>query len=133
MLTAQNEHNLEDFATCFAPDYGSEQPVHPSAAFVGREQVRKNWAAIFAGVPDFQAELLGSAVAGDTGLKETVWAEWHLRGTWRDGTALELRGVTIFEIQGEQIAWARLYMESVQPSNVDIDAQVQNRVQGGEP
>jgi hypothetical protein len=46
--------------------------VHPGRAFVGSQQVRRNWAEVFAGVPDFHAELLRSARQGDTG-----WAEWQ--------------------------------------------------------
>ena len=57
---AINRHDLEAFVACFAPDYRSEQPAHPGRAFTGSEQVRKNWATFFAGVPDLQAELLGS-------------------------------------------------------------------------
>ena len=71
---AQNRHDLDAFVACFDPAYRSEQPVHPDRAFVGREQVRTNWAEVFAGVPDFQAELLRSADQGDT-----WWAEWHWR------------------------------------------------------
>jgi ketosteroid isomerase-like protein len=71
---AQNHHDLDAFVACFHPDYRSEQPVHPDRAFVGSEQARQNWAEVFAGVPDFQAELLRSADEGDTG-----WAEWHCR------------------------------------------------------
>ncbi len=44
---AQNEHSLEAFVECFAPNYQSEQPVHPGRGFGGREQVRKNWSSIF--------------------------------------------------------------------------------------
>jgi ketosteroid isomerase-like protein len=69
---AQNSHDLDAFVACFDPQYRSEQPVHPDRAFVGSEQARKNWAEVFAGVPDFQAELLRLASQGDTG-----WAEWH--------------------------------------------------------
>jgi hypothetical protein len=73
---AQNRHDLDSFVDCFDPAYRSEQPVHPDRAFTGREQVRRNWAAVFDGVPDFQAELLGSAQAGDA-----HWAEWYWHGT----------------------------------------------------
>jgi hypothetical protein len=50
---AQNAHDLDAFVACFDPRYRSEQPVHPDRAFVGSDQVRANWAAVFAGVPDF--------------------------------------------------------------------------------
>jgi hypothetical protein len=106
---AQNSHNLEMFVACFAPDYQSTQPIHPDRAFQGAEQVRKNWTNIFQDVPDFHAELLRSSVDGDT-----VWTEWHWLGTKRDGTPFDVRGVTIMNIQANQILWGRLYMEPVQ-------------------
>jgi ketosteroid isomerase-like protein len=52
---AMNAHDLEAFLACFRDDYESEQPAHPDRAFQGREQVRSNWSAIFAGVPDFRS------------------------------------------------------------------------------
>src|SRR4029453_6816477 len=63
----------------------------PDGAFVGSKQVRRNWAEVFAGLPDFRAELLRSARQGDTG-----WAEWHWHGTRADGTPPDMRGVTTF-------------------------------------
>lgn len=125
MQTAQNHHDLDAFVNCFAPDYRSEQPVHPSVAFAGREQVRKNWAAIFGNVPDLQSALLHWATAG-----ETVWAEWRWHGTRRDGAPFDMRGVTLFGVEQDQIVWARLYMEPVQGADGSIDAQVQQRTQG---
>ena len=50
---AMNAHDLQVFLDCFHEDYGSEQPAHPGRGFGGREQVRANWSAVFAGVPDF--------------------------------------------------------------------------------
>ena len=109
LCDAQNRHDLDTFVACFDPRYRSEQPVHPDRAFVGREQVRRNWAAVFAGVPDFRAELVRSAEVGDTG-----WAEWHWHGTRSDGTRLEMRGVTIFAVRDDRIVWGRLYLEEVE-------------------
>ena len=54
-----------------APDYASEQPLHPEWNFTGREQMLKNWSGIFAEVPDLKAELIRSTWAGDE-----VWTEW---------------------------------------------------------
>jgi hypothetical protein len=107
---AQNHHDLAAFVACFDPHYHSEQPVHPDRAFAGSGQVRKNWAEIFAAVPDFQATLLRLAQAGGTG-----WAEWHWHGTRLDGTPLDMRGVTIFGIRDDRIVWGRLYLEDVEP------------------
>jgi hypothetical protein len=72
LLNAQNQHDLEAFLACFDPDYQSEQPAHPDRAFVGREQVRKNWSALFGSVADFRSELLRTADNGNIG-----WAEWR--------------------------------------------------------
>jgi hypothetical protein len=95
---AQNRHDLDAFVACFDSQYRSEQPLHPDRAFVGREQVAKNWAEVFAGVPDFQPELLRSAEQNATG-----WAEWHWHGTRTDGTRLDMRGVTIFGVRGDRM------------------------------
>jgi hypothetical protein len=123
---AQNAHDLDAFVACFDPGYRSEQPAHPGRAFVGSEQVRRNWAEVFAGVPDFRAELLRSAQAGDTG-----WAEWHWHGTRADGTRLAMRGVTIFGIHDDRIAWGRLYLEDVEGGQ-GIDQAVQDMARGRE-
>lgn len=123
--TAQNRHDLDAFVACFDPDYHSEQPVHPDREFVGREQVRTNWAEVFAGVPDFQAELLRSAQAADTG-----WAEWHWHGTRVDGTRLDMRGVTIFGIRDDRILWGRLYLEDVDVAGQGIDQAVTHMARG---
>jgi hypothetical protein len=121
---AQNAHDLDAFVACFDLGYRSEQPVHPDRAFVGGGQVRANWAEVFAGVPDFRVELLRSAREGDTG-----WAEWHWHGTRTDGTRLDMRGVTIFGIRDDRIAWGRLYLEDVQAGQ-GIDQAVRHLAHG---
>jgi ketosteroid isomerase-like protein len=117
--SAMNEHDLGALLACFHPDYQSEQPAHPERGFGGREQVEKNWAALFAGIPDFRAELLAAAVEDDT-----VWAEWRWTGTRADGSGVDLRGVTLFGAEGGEIAWGRLYMEEVEEAGEDIDQTV---------
>src|SRR5215207_10128758 len=84
-----HRHDLAAFVACFDADYDSEQPAHPDRRFRSREQVERYWSAMFAGLPDFRADLLRSAVAGDT-----VWAEWRWQGTRADGTTLDARGRT---------------------------------------
>jgi hypothetical protein len=125
LLEAQNRHDLDAFVACFDPDYRSEQPVHPDRAFVGDEQVRGNWAEIFAAVPDFRAELLRSAHQGDI-----RWAEWHWSGTRVDGTRLDMRGVTIFGIGEDRIGWGRLYLEDVETTGRGIDQAVRHIAEG---
>jgi ketosteroid isomerase-like protein len=65
LTEAQNSHDADRFASYFSDDYQSDQPAHPERAFSGRAQVLENWSAVFAGVPDFRAELLASCREGD--------------------------------------------------------------------
>jgi ketosteroid isomerase-like protein len=108
MSAAMNSRDLGALVRCFDPDYESEQPAHPDRRFRGRGQVEQNWAAIFSGMPDFQAEVLRSAVHGDN-----VWVEWRWTGTRADGTRLDVRGACIFGVRAGRVAWGRLYMEDV--------------------
>jgi hypothetical protein len=119
MNAALNAHDLEAFVALFAEDYRSEQPVHPDRAFGGPEQVRENWSAMFAGVPDFRAQLLSAVQDGDT-----VWSEWRWEGTQTAGGRLEIAGVTVMGIRDDRIAWARLYVEPVEREGAGIDAAV---------
>jgi ketosteroid isomerase-like protein len=119
LLAALNAHDLERMVGCFADDYRSEQPAHPARAFVGVEQVRKNWRALLEQIPDLRAELIASAVDGDT-----VWAEMRWTGTKTEGTPLDERGVTILGIRDDRIAWGRLYMEEVEANGAGIDETV---------
>ena len=120
LCAAMNAHDLDAFVACFAMDYRSEQPAHPSRAFEGSDKVRENWTSVFSGVPDFNAELLLSATT-DGGVEI---GEWRWRGTHTDGSSFAMRGVTVMGIDGEQIAWGRLYMEVIEPDGADIDHMV---------
>ncbi len=113
---ALNEHDLEALLACFVPDFQGNHPRHPDRGVEEIEQVRKNWSIIFQDVPDFHAELLRSAVEGDT-----AWAEWYWFGTHRDDSQFGMRGVTILGIPADRIEWARLYMEPVQAVGEGID------------
>jgi len=120
LLAAMNAHDLDAFVECFASDYRSDQPAHPGRAFEGREQVRANWTSVFAGIPDFHAELLTSGCIDDT----VDIGEWRWEGTHTDGTPFAMQGVTVMGIEGMHIAWGRLYMEAVERDGGDIDAMV---------
>jgi ketosteroid isomerase-like protein len=116
---AMNEHDLDAFLACMHEDYRSEQPAHPERGFGGREQVEKNWSAMFAGIRDFRAELIDMVVQD-----ETAWTEWRWTGTRADGSALDVRGVTLFRVEDGLITAGRLYMEEVEEAGGDIDANV---------
>jgi ketosteroid isomerase-like protein len=117
LVAAVNAHDLDALAACFAGDYRNETPAHPRRGFRGREQVRRNWAQLFTGVPDLRARVLGTAAEGGR-----VWTEWELAGTRRDGAAFALRGVVIFGVGGGQITSARFYLEPVEETSGDVDA-----------
>jgi ketosteroid isomerase-like protein len=60
---------------------------------------------MLAEVTDLRAELRGTAVEDDT-----VWAEWRIYGTRRDGSMLDLRGVAISKVQDGRIVSSRRYL-----------------------
>jgi len=105
---AMNEHDLEALVDVFDPDFVSETPAHPQRTFRGADQVRRNWEAIFRGVPDLQADLVDAVVDGDV-----VWSEWDWHGTRRDGSAHRMRGVTIQRVRDSRAISVRFYMEPV--------------------
>lgn len=75
---------------------------------------------MFAGVPNFHAELLDSATDGST-----AWGEFEWRGTKSDGSQLHSRGVIIGTVRDGRLAAARLYMEDVEEAGRGIDAAVE--------
>jgi hypothetical protein len=123
LVMATNARNVDALVDCFAADYRNETPLHPSRSFVGREQVRRNWEQIFAHVPDLHAQVVRRAVSGDS-----VWSEWEMRGTRRDGAAHLMRGVVIFEVYDHRAASARFYLEPAQDSGESMSQAVEHLV-----
>lgn len=109
LLEFTNAHDVEGIVSCFASDYRSEQPLHPNRAFVGNEQVRRNWTQILSLVPDLHSESIRLFSDGDV-----VWNEFEHSGTRPDGTPHLMRGVNIFGVEDGLIAWGRLYMAPVE-------------------
>jgi ketosteroid isomerase-like protein len=116
LAQATNDHDLDAIVACFATDYVNETPAHPGRGFQGREQVRRNWTQILGGVPDLTARVLALAVDD-----ETVWSEWEMAGTRRDGAAHLMRGVNIFVVTGSLIRSARFYLEPVDVDSGEVD------------
>lgn len=120
LTEAQNSHDAERFASYFSDDYQSDQPAHPDRTFSGRVQVLENWTSVFAGVPDFRAELVASCRDGDV-----EWGEVDWHGHHPDGAPFAMRGVVIVTIRDGRIAAGRLYVEPVEHSGADIEAAVE--------
>ena len=127
LSVAMNAHDLAAVVLLIHPDSRSEQPAHPSRNFVGRVQMRANWEAMFAGIPNFHADICQSAHEGNT-----IWTEGRWAGTRRDGQTFDMRGVTRFEIADDQIVAGRLFMEDVERDGADIDDVVQ-ALSGSQP
>ena len=125
LLDATNQHDLDALVDCFTPEYRNEAPAHPSRGFVGRDQVRRNWEQIFAFVPDVSASIARRAMEG-----ETVWSEWEMRGTRRDGSPHLMRGVIVFGVEGGRASWARFYLEPVLDDGADVNQAVRSAVAG---
>jgi ketosteroid isomerase-like protein len=119
LVAATNAHDLDVLVDCFAPGYVNETPAHPPRGFRGRDQVRRNWAAIFAGVSDLAARVIATAIEGDR-----VWTEWEMTGMRRDGTPHAMAGVIIFGVADDQIVSARFYLEPVESISGDVTAAV---------
>jgi len=112
-----NQHHLPGLIAWLALDYQSEQANHPNQVFRGRDQVRKNWSAMFKEIPDFVMKLVDLAVNSNQ-----VWTEGHRSGTRTDGASFNWRGVTIFTVEGNEITAGRLYMEPVEETGLNIGA-----------
>jgi ketosteroid isomerase-like protein len=123
LVSATNDHDVAAVVACFRDDYVNETPAHPMRGFKGREQVRRNWEQIFAGVPDLRADLLAFAVH-----EHSVWTEWELRGTRRDGTQHRMAGVIVFGLDGDAIASARFFLEPVEVASGTVDDAVRAEV-----
>jgi ketosteroid isomerase-like protein len=123
LVGAVNSHDIDAVVACFAEGYVNETPAHPARSFVGTDQVRINWATIFQAVPDITAHVPAMAADGNT-----VWTEWSMDGTRRDGTPHHMRGVMIFELVGRQATAVRLYLEPLDETPGDINAAVKVHV-----
>ena len=124
---ALNDHDLDALVACFSEDYVNETPAHPRRSFRGRDQIRRNWNEIFAGVPDIQARILQSVPDG-----ETLWTEWEMSGRRAAAGDFLMRGVVIFTIGGETITSARFYLEPVEDESGNADDHAR-RVAGTQP
>lgn len=126
IIQATNEGDVDALVACFAEEYENEMPAHPSRGFRGREQVRRNWEQIFAFVPDLHATVVGVALDGPT-----IWTEWEMTGTRRDGSPHRMAGVIIFEIEGETARKARFFLEPADDDGGTVDEAVRRQVVRG--
>jgi len=115
MRAALDAHDLDAFVGFFREDYVGERPRHPGSPMSSRDDVRRNWEEVISDVPDLRVDVPAAVEDGNT-----IWSEWRAYGTARSGATLELRGVIIFGIQDDQVAWSRMYMEPVEHEGVPL-------------
>lgn len=120
MFAAAGRHDLDAMVAEFADDYVNITPNHPARNFTGSSQVRSNWSALFAGIPDLTVQIRDAATASDG----KVWVEWAVRGTRRDGLPVEQAGVAIFASGSGKIFAVRFYLEPVDPGSSGVDEAV---------
>ncbi len=125
---ATNAHDLDGLVDCFAAGYENVAPAHPERGFSGREQVRTNWSSFFANVPDIGVRVLRKAALGDT-----LWTEWEMTGTRRDGAPHDMRGVILFGVVDDLATWARFYVEPVEQRSGGATAFVDRLTTGDRP
>ena len=123
---AINGHDLDAVAACFHGDVVSRQPAHPARSFEGVEQVRRNWATIFAAVPDVTVRVIRAVTDGGT-----AWTEWAFSGTRADAQPFELRGVILQEVRDDRISAVTFYMEPVEAAGESIGGSVRATVGAG--
>jgi hypothetical protein len=116
LAEAMQRHDPQGMAALMAPDYRSEQPMHPDRGFGGTAQVIENWTAMFGAAPDMVVELVGETCEGATSS-----AEWWWHGHRPDGSPFEMRGVIVSGLREDGlIQWSRLYVEPVEQNGPDI-------------
>ena len=126
MVAAANRHNLEEMVSQFTEDFENTTPVHPGRSFKGSAQVRKNWAGLFAGLPDLSLTVHDAAA----GPGNKVWMEWSNRGTRPDGSVTRSAGVSIFTVRDGRIAAVQFYLEPVDHDSGDVNQAVSMVVRG---
>ena len=123
LVDATNAHDIDALVECFSDEYVNETPAHPQRGFSGRDQVRRNWMQIFAHVPDITARIVRRVSDGNT-----VWSEWEMSGTRRDGSAHEVRGIILFGVEAGRIRSARFYLEPLDQGGGSVDDAVRAQV-----
>ncbi len=97
IATAFDEHDLDGIMVHFADDavFEASRGTEPwGTRFVGKQEVRKAFAARFSGIPDVRYRQDEHFVDGDRGA-----SEWTLTGTTTEGQRIEVRGCDLWTIR----------------------------------
>ena len=104
---AWNRHDVDGLMACMADDCVFEAAAGKEVAgtrHVGREAVRRAYAAVFETYADGRWNQPRHFVAG-----ERAVSEWTFTGTTRDGAKVEVNGCDLFTLRGGRIAVKNSY------------------------
>jgi ketosteroid isomerase-like protein len=110
-MGAWNRHDVDGLMGCMTGDcrfYASSQGGVTEGAYIGSEDVRAGYAAIWETFPDAQWEDARHFVAGDRAV-----SEWRFTATRKDGTKVDVKGCDIFTLSGKKIAIKDSYRKSM--------------------
>jgi ketosteroid isomerase-like protein len=104
---AWNRHDVDGLMACMTDDGVFEASAGPDVAgarHVGRDAVRKAYAAVFAAYKDARWNNPRHFVAGDRAV-----SEWTFTGTTSAGAKVEVNGCDVFTLRGTKIAVKNSY------------------------
>jgi ketosteroid isomerase-like protein len=114
VLDGFNAHDVDAILAFFTDDATFDAPrgPHPwGTRFEGKEAIRRGFQARFDGIPDVTYEEDRHFVAGNRGV-----SEWRLRGTTREGNAIDVRGCDLWEFEDDRIVRKDSYWKLVEPT-----------------
>jgi steroid delta-isomerase-like uncharacterized protein len=94
VLDGFDRHDLDAIMSHFADDCVFESPRGPDrwgTRFVGKDEVRRGFAARFEGIPDVRYDDGDHFACGGRGV-----SEWTIRGTTLDGAQIDIRGCDLW-------------------------------------
>ena len=104
---AWNRHDVDALMACMTDDCVFEAAAGKEVAgtrSVGRDAVRRAYAAVFETYPDARWNQPRHFVAGDRAV-----SEWTFTGSTREGAKVEVNGCDIFTLRGGKIAVKNSY------------------------
>ena len=107
---AFNAHDSKAIMAHMTDDCVFEASSGPDAngeKFIGQEQVKKAFEAVFATFPDARWSNARHFISGDRGL-----SEWVFTGTRSDGTKVEVTGCDVFTFKDGKIAVKNSYRKN---------------------
>jgi len=104
---AWNRHDVDGLMACMADDCVFEAAAGPEVAgtrHVGKDAVRRAYAAVFDAYADARWNQPRHFVAGDRAV-----SEWTFTGTTKAGARVEVNGCDLFTLRGGRIAVKNSY------------------------